>query len=80
MELNEERIFGVRFCFSFSFRDFISLSDSTREEQQAEGEKEAGFPLSGESDVGLDSRTWNHDRCLATEPPRPPSAPLVLGS
>ena len=39
-------------------KDFIDLFDSTRAEQEAEGE-EAGFSL--REDTGLDPRTWDHD-------------------
>ena len=39
-------------------------------ETQAEGE--AGFPLSGGPDAGLDPRTSAKGRHLTTEPPSPP--------
>ena len=40
------------------FKDFIYLSDREhKQEQQAEGEEEAGSPLSREPDVGIDPRT-----------------------
>jgi len=49
------------FVFCFFFKDFIYLfdRDTAREGTQSGGvgEREAGFPLSGEPDVGLDPST-----------------------
>ena len=59
------------------FKDFIYLFERelSRAGGGAEGEEETDYLLSREPDVGLDPRTWDHDRAEGrrlTEPPRHP--------